>query len=405
MSEDQHATQYSRLVLGDVEHPSAVIEPFESSVESRLQPLSVGKQQLGELQTLFRHAPGLAKTAVTASSNTYVLRFPPEVAEGIRNNSYRIMESAQGGLHGVAVDAQGKIVSHGTLVPESRVRVATVAAGVFQILSIATGEYYLSLINDRLLQIEQGIQDIKAYLTAQDRAILVDSLKQLKSMKRLLEEGDLQERDVLAALISLDAIDRDSGRVMEAYREHMERYRSELDELKLSGVVKPGFAAATYKAAQYEQAALIRLQAMYVKYVTAQFRCAISGNHARIAQAHDSLRELEADLDAWFKEQRSFAQRFKERIRKDATASLNFAKLRRKLFGNDNTLANQRKKIVSEANDRQESMIAPHYDLQQAISKAADQAAGQLSATSEPLTLIVKLNEQKEIEQVYEPVA
>ena len=152
----------------------------------------------------------------------------------------------------------------------------------------------------------------------------------------------------------------DHARLLEAYREHMERYRSELDELKLSGMVNPDFAAATDKATQYEKTALVRLQAMYVKYVTARFRCAISGNHARIAQTHDSLRELEADLDAWFKEHRSFAQRFRERIRKDATASLDIVRLRRKLVGNDNTLSNQRKKIVGESNDRQRAIIATH---------------------------------------------
>ncbi len=402
---DQPPTQYSRLVLGDVEHPSAVIEPFELPVESRLKPLSVSKRQLGQLQTIFRHAPGLAKTAVTASSNTYVLRFPPEVAEGIRNNSYRIMESAQGGLHGVAVDAQGKIVSHATLVPASRIRMATVAAGVFQILAIATAQYYLPQINNRLLKVEQGIQDILAHFASWDKAILVGSLKQLNSLKHSLEEGDFQERDALTRFINnLDAIDRDSGRVLEAYREHMERYRNELEELTLSGVFNPDFEAATDKAAQYEKAALTSLQAMYVRSVTAQFRCALPGGYSRIAQAHHSLRELEADLEAWYKSQTAFAQRFEERIQNDTTASFDLDEVK-ELLGDDNTLANKRREIVSEANQRQESMIALHDDLQQAISKAADHAARLLSASSEPLTLIVKLNEQQEIEQVYEPVA
>ncbi len=401
---DQPSTQYSKLVLGDVEHPSAVIEPFESPLASRLKPLSVSKQQLGQLQAIFRHAPGLTKTAVTASSNTYVLRFPPEVAEGIRNNSFKVMESAEGGVRGVAVDAQGRIVAHGTLVPASRIRVATVAAGVFQILAIATAQYYLPQINNRLLRIERGIQDIQAHLASQDRAILVDGLRQLNSMKRLLEEGSFQERDVLTGLINLDTIDRDSGRVLEAYREHMERYRNELEELTLSGVFTPDFAAATDKAAQYEKAALTSLQAMYVRSVTAQFRCALPGGYSRIAQAHHSLRELEADLEAWYEDQTTFCRRFKERIREDTTASLDLDDVK-ELFGGEDTLANQRKVIVSEANERQESMIALHDDLQRAVRKAADHAARQLSASSEPLTLIVKLNEHNEIERVYEPVA
>lgn len=399
---DQPSTQYSQLVLGDVEHPLVVIEPFETPAEFRLDPLPFSKQQRSELQILFRHAPGLAKSALTATSNTYVLRFPPEVAQGIRNNSLKVMESAEGGLRGVAVDAQGKIISHGTLVPASRLKMAAVAAGVFNILAIATAQYYLPQINNRLLQVEQGIQDVQAHLTSQDRAILVDSLKQLNSMKRLLEEGNFQERDVSAALVNLDAIDRDCGRVLEAYREHMERYRSELDGLTLSGVINPDFVAATAKAAQYEKAALFSLQAMYVKSVTAQFRCAIPGSYPRIDQAHHSLQELETDLEEWYTHQTAFAQRFKERIQNDTTASLDLDEIK-ELFGDDNTLANRREKMVSEANDRQESMSAPHYELQQAISKAANHAARQLSTWSEPLVLIVKLNEQKEIEQVYEP--
>ena len=401
---DQHAPQYSELVLGDVEHPSAVVEPFESLPESQLKPLSVGKPQLAQLQTIFRHAPGLAKSATTATSNTYVLRFPPEVAEGIRNNSLKVMESAEGGLHGVAVDAQGKIVAHGTLESVSRVRPAAVAAGIFNILAIATAQHYLPQINKRLLQVEQGILDIKEHLTSQDRAILVDSLKQLQSLKRLLETGDFQERDVLTGFIGLDTIDRDSGRVLEAYRESMKRYRGELDGLPLSGVVNPDFAAATDKAAQYEKAALVSLQAMYVKSVIAQFRCALPGSFPRIAQAHHSLQELQTDLEAWRKDQTSFARRLTERIREDTTVSFDLDDVK-ELFGDEDTVANQRKKVVSEINERQESMIALHDELQQAIGKAANYTARQLANSREPLTLVVKLNEQAEIEQVYEPVA
>ena len=380
-----------------------MVEPFESLPEFQLKPLSVGKPQLAQLQTILRHAPGLAKSAATATSNTYVLRFPPEVAEGIRNKSLEVMESVEGGLRGVAVDAQGKIVAHGTLESVSRVRPAAVAAGIFNILAFATSQYYLPQISKRLVQVEQGIQDIQEHLKSQDRAILVDSLKQLQSLKRLLEAGDFQERDMLTGLIGLDTIDRDTGRVLEAYREHMGRYKGDLDGLTLSGVVNPDFAAATDTAAQYEKAALIGLQAMYVKSVIAQFRCALPGSSPRIAQAHHSLRELEADLEAWYEDQTSFAQRFKERIKNDTTASFDLDDVK-ELFGNDDTLANQREKIVSGANERQESMTALHDELQQAIGKAADHASRQLSASSEPLTLVVRLNDQAEIEQVYEPV-
>ena len=330
--------QYSRLVLGDVERPSAVIEPFESLPESRLRPLPVTKQQLGQLQAVFRHAPGLAKSAATASSNTYVLRFPPEVAQGIRSNSLRIMQSAEGGLRGVAVDAQGKIVSHATLVPASSVRVAAIAAGVFQVLAVATAQYYLPQINRRLARIEQGIKEIQEHLESQDRAILADSLRQLRSTRDLLEEGDFEERDVLATLVNLDVVDRDSGRVQEAYREHRERYKRELDELTLSGFFAPDFEAANEKATQYERVALVSLQAMYVRSVTAQLRAVAGG---RMTQARQSLVGLQQDLKAWNEQRRAFYRRFEERIREDATAELNLDDLK-EAFGNGTLRRTQR---------------------------------------------------------------
>lgn len=400
---EQHSTEYTRLVLGDVEHPSAVIEPIESLPESRLRPLPVGKQQLGQLQTIFRHAPGLAKSAATASSNTYVMRFPPEVAQAVRNNSLKVMQSAEGGLRGVAVDAQGKIVSHATLVPASSVRVAAIAAGVFQVLAVATAQYYLPQINRRLARIEQGVKEIQEHLEAQDRAILADSLRQLRSTRDLLEEGDFEERDALATLVNLDAVDRDSGRVQEAYRQHTERHKKELEELALSGFFAPDLEAASEKAAQYEKAALVSLQAMYVRSVAAQLR-AVAGGRMDPKKARRGLLGLGEDLKAWNEQRRAFHRRFEERIREDATAALDLDDLK-EAFGNEDTLANRRNNVLGAARERQGALIFPYRELRQAVREATERTGRQLSAASEPLTLVVEMNERDEIEQVYEQIA
>ena len=389
---EQTPARYTRLALGDVERPSAVIEPIEPLPETRLRPLSVGERKLEALQTVLRHAPKLAKNASTAASRTYALRFPPEVAAGIRSNSLRVMQSAEGGLRGVAVDAQGKIVSHATLVPASSARVAAVAAGAFQVLAIATAQYYLPQINRRLDQIERGIKEIQEHLASQDRAILTDSLRQLRSTRDLLEEGDFEERDVLAALIGLDTIDRDSGRVQEAYREHMERYRNELDELELSGFFAPDFEAADEKAARYEEAALVSLQAMYVRSVAAQLRAVVGGQMAR---ARLGLKGLMEDIEAWNKQRQDFYRRFEERVNEDATAAL----------GNEDTLANRRKNVLGAARERQRVLISHYRELRQAVREATERAERQLSAASDPLTLVVEMNEQGEIERVYEEIA
>jgi vacuolar-type H+-ATPase subunit F/Vma7 len=178
----------------------------------------------------------------------------------------------------------------------------------------------------------------------------------------------------------------------------MERYRSELDELTLAGWFNPDFTVATDKAAQHEKAALICLQAMYVKSVTAQFRCA-APNAGRVAQAHHDLQGLKEDLRAWYESQESFARRFEERIQNDTTATFDTDDMK-EIFDDEDTLSAQRREIINEANKNRTAIIALHDDLDQMIDKATDHASQQLSASSEPLTLVVKLNEQNEIEQV-----
>ena len=87
----------------------------------------------------------------------------------------------------------------------------------------------------------------------------------------------------------------------------------------------------------------------------------------------------------------------------DATAALDLDDLK-EAFGNEDTFANRREKIVNAANERQESLIAPYRELRQAVREAAERAGRQLSAASEPLTLVVEMNERNEIERVYETV-
>lgn len=404
-SPDLELARYQQLVLGDPEQPLATIQRYEPPAElpladqtSQLDPLPLSRQQLGQLQNVFRYAPSLVKSAASLPSNTYVLKFPPEVAEGLRNGSLKMGESLKGGLLGVARDAQGKIVSHGTLIPASGLTVATVAASAFQILAIATAQYYLPQINRRLARIEQGIQDIQAHLASQDKATLTSSLKRLRSMGDMLAEGNFREEDLLAGIISLDAIDRDSDRILETYREHMQRYRSELDGLVLSGVFSPDFKPALEKASQYENAALVCLQAMYVKSAAAQFRCAMPPD-SQMTQAHSNLQELGEELGSWAGERDSFVERLEERIRNDTTVTIDFDPLT-EAFGSEYTLPEMRDERISEASQYRRSLTELHDELAQAIGKATENTARQLSRPIEPLSLVVTLNERNEIEEV-----
>lgn len=397
---EHRPVRYSQLVLGDAEEPLATVESLDASVELRRSPLPMNEQQLGWLQSIFKHAPRLAKS-VSRSTNTYVMKFSPEVAHGIRNGSLDIMRSAQGGLRGIVVDARGTIVSQATLVPASGVRMTAIVAGAFQVLAVVTAQYYLPQINRRLLQIERGVQDIQAHLTAQDKAVLVHSLKQLRSVQLSLEEGDLNEVDVTSQHVNLDAIDRDSGRIMETYRDHMERYKNEFEELDLARWLNPDFEAATDKMTEYENAAFICLQAMRVKSMTAQFRYTMLGSDFRVSQALHDLQELKKGLTAWQEDQMSFLERFKKRIQDDTVTYLDRDYLR-EMFGGDDSLTKRRQRIIHDADHGKAAITNLYDEFKQTIDQATRYATQRLASTSEPLTLAVELDDQGDIEYVYE---
>lgn len=236
---DTSTPTYSKLMLGDTQHPFAEIERFTPTVSQQLEALPASQQQLSSFTAIFQHAPSLASSVLTGAKDTYVLRFAPDVVAKLNNGTLSLMSAAQGGLRSIAVDANGTIVSHGTLFKISNI--SSLAVSVFGILAIVSELQYKSQLNRRLINIEQGINEIKEHLKTQDTAILSGNLKQLKSLRIQLDEPKFYEAELSAGIVSLDTIDRECGQILEAYRHHMVRYATELDTLTLSDMFTSNF--------------------------------------------------------------------------------------------------------------------------------------------------------------------
>lgn len=404
-NKSSNTARYSRLVLGEVENPLVAIEPLDlgASLEGRARHLPVNERKLAPLQAIFSHTPALTQSALATISKTYTIRMSPEAAKRVADGSWEMMKAAGGGWRGVLVDANGKKIAEHVSLVSSGASKAVAVATIFQCLAIVTAQYYLPQINRRLLQIERGINDLREHLEAHDRAVLVTGLKHLRSMSSVLEGYDLEEADLQANLIGLDDMDRGCSRVLEVNRDHMNRYRSDFDQLDLSGVLKPDFDSAVSKSEQYEKAALVCLQAVYVRSLAAQFRC-ITPSGYRVSYADNTLRELAEDLTMLRQEYENFSKRFEERVENEAKATLDFDDVK-ELFGNTDTLENHRQKIIEEERDRHQSVLSMRDELEIVVKNASAQAARQLSTDSEPLTLVVRLNDQNEIEELSELTA
>ena len=98
-----------------------------------------------------------------------------------------------GAFKGLAFyDSNNKLAAHADWMPISADGIAVISGpqlvlGVFNIMSIATGQYYLSRINGKLTAIETGINDIIEFLEAEKRSEIIATDKILMDIYRNLE--------------------------------------------------------------------------------------------------------------------------------------------------------------------------------------------------------------------------
>lgn len=130
-----------------------------------------------------------------------------EIAKGsteqLTKNAYRLVlkegmhlgksNSMSGAFKGLAFyDSNNKLAAHADWVPILSDKSAVIngpqlVLGVFNVMSIATGQYYLSRINGKLSAIETGINDIIEYLEVEKSSEIIASDKILMDIFRNLQ--------------------------------------------------------------------------------------------------------------------------------------------------------------------------------------------------------------------------
>lgn len=108
-----------------------------------------------------------------------------KAAEELSKNAYKLVlkeglhlansKSLEGAYKGLALNTQNNLTTQADWLPISLdgsvvSRAPQIALGVFNAMSIATGQYFLSQINSKIAEIETGLKDIISYLEAEKRS-------------------------------------------------------------------------------------------------------------------------------------------------------------------------------------------------------------------------------------------
>lgn len=186
------------------------ITPLDDAAElsnsQKFTKLELTQGQKIQMGALMSQLPALA--GIDILSNTMVLTFP----EGIQGT---LMKLKAGGYTTTLVNSEtGKISGTASLrytTPE------TVCLGAFTAMSIASGQYFLTKINNSLAQISSGLDKILEFLYGDKRAELLSEVSFIRfayeNYKSIMEYSEQR----IATLISLQSAKKVAMKDIEFY--------------------------------------------------------------------------------------------------------------------------------------------------------------------------------------------
>ncbi|MDR5778094.1 hypothetical protein QCE63_01465 [Caballeronia sp. LZ065] len=126
-------------------------------------------------------AADVFKGAVSLPNKTVELVFDPHIQRGLAEGSLEIVPAVKGGVRAIARQKDTKaFAGHGRILEGGKVR--QVAAGAFQLISIAVAQSHLDDINRSLADIRKEVTELRLYLDHKDRSKLVGACDYLSEL-------------------------------------------------------------------------------------------------------------------------------------------------------------------------------------------------------------------------------
>lgn len=190
-----------------IESPIATIEKFTNNFElidsngeavlsiNEIDYLPNSSFLLKPSESIINHTKHLTseliKSSVTLPNKTLQVIFKKHIEDGLADGSLTMMQTKSGEVLADVVDSSGKIAGKGRLVEGGKVK--QLAAGAFQLISIAVAQSHLADIEQSLRKINQSINDILKNLEQEDRSKItgaIDYLTQIAQHMMLLKAPD-----------------------------------------------------------------------------------------------------------------------------------------------------------------------------------------------------------------------
>jgi hypothetical protein len=219
------------LILGELENPLVEITPMNFSIGNQM-PIEVDSGLKIALQPLLQRSSEIFRLGEEMSKKSIRVVFSPAVTRGLSSGSLDLVETSSGRLLPVARNVStGRFVQTGEAVAQGGVRLATVAAMSWQIVAIATAQHYLGDINERLANIERGIEDVRWWLQEEKKNELTAAINLLCQYRDAIARGPLHAGKTAAINNQFEAIERTCLAIGGLARTELQKRLKQLEHL------------------------------------------------------------------------------------------------------------------------------------------------------------------------------
>lgn len=168
----QDSKQEIQSLFGEILKKEQVeIQPCDTNInlgdETQFKKLELTREQKMQVSEMFRHVPGIVATGEMAKA--YKVSFPNGLP-------HTLMVLKRGG-YGSPIMENGKIVGMASFAPMLG---QAVVYGVFTVMSIITGQFFLAKINKELKEINNRLDEILKFLYGDKRAELLSEVSFIK---------------------------------------------------------------------------------------------------------------------------------------------------------------------------------------------------------------------------------
>ncbi len=211
------------------------IEPFEPlstvSSNSNYTKLSLSPSDKAQISVLAQQFPEMG---ITAASNQLYLMTNPKGLKGVQ------MSLKQGGVSTVVKGSDGKIVGTTSLYSAAP---AAAFLGAFTVMAVATGQYFMSMINSELSMLNSKIDDILNFLYGDKQSELLSEISFVQHAQQNYDTIMQNEAQRIATITSLQNSRKVAMKDIEFYITdlHNLTYRNVDRQLTLEKIVSRAF--------------------------------------------------------------------------------------------------------------------------------------------------------------------